>query len=144
MDYKQIIIAAIIFTVIGYIIHILGAMASMSYYLDPNYFAVWSKIMMPAAGPPPAEFTYYSIAFGFIAALLYAIVYSEIKKAVPGKDATEKGLNYGLILFLVAAIPSSLSMILLINLPAMLVVEWAIESLIIFLLGGMTIAKIVK
>jgi len=98
--------------------------------------------MMPAAGPPPVSFTMYSIAFGLIGGILISLVYGVIKGGIPGNTLAKKGLVYGLLLFLVAGIPGSLAMFLLINLPVMLILLWAIEGLIIYLLGGMIIAKI--
>ncbi|MBU1120353.1 hypothetical protein KJ660_00580 [Candidatus Micrarchaeota archaeon] len=144
MNYVKVIIAAILFLIIAQIIHSVGAMVSMSYYMDPAYFAVWSKIMMPSESAPPMEFYYFSVGFGLIAALLYAGVYGVIKNGIPGKNWMNKGLSYGFILFLVATIPSSLSMILLINLPLMLIVLWTIEGLVISLLGGIVIAKMIQ
>lgn len=140
----RIILAAVIFTAIAQVIRSLCAMLGMKYYMDPKYFDVWSKLMMPTAGPPPASFLLYSILFGLITALLIVIVYNIIKKGIPGKTLVKKGLWYGLILFLAAGIPGSLALKLLINLPCGLITLWAAESLVIYLLGGMVIAKLVK
>lgn len=100
--------------------------------------------MMPGAGPPPAEFTYYSLAFTFLGMLLFTIVYLIIKNGVPAASLLKKGLTYGFLVFLVATIPGMLSLILLINLPLALVGLWTVESLIIMLVSGMAMAKIVK
>jgi len=105
---------------------------------------VWSKIMMPGAGPPPVQFYYYSIAFSFIAGLIYSFVYSRINTAFKG-NAIQKGLKYGFGLFLVAGIPFFFSMYLLINLPVGLLISWLfIEGLVTYLIAGIVIAKIVK
>jgi hypothetical protein len=144
MDYKKFFLAAIVFTIVNQIVHTVGAMLTMDYYMDPNYFSVWSKLMMPAAGAPPAEFFFYSIGFGFIIALIYTYVYTVLKKAVPGADYVKKGLSYGALLFLIANIPGTLSMMLLLNLPLGLLVGWAIEGLVIALLGGIIIAKFLE
>ena len=48
-----ILCGALAYTVILFIVHMAGAIVDMGYYLMPDYFAVWSKIMMPVPGPPP-------------------------------------------------------------------------------------------
>jgi hypothetical protein len=140
----RIIIAGIIFAVIAQIIHTIGAYASIKYYTMPEYFPVWSKLMMPTAGPPPTSFMLYSLLFSFIGGFLIALVYSVIKEGIPANTVNKKGLVYGLLLFLAAGIPSALGMYLLINLPIALIIGWTIESLIVYLIGGIVIARINK
>jgi uncharacterized membrane protein YeaQ/YmgE (transglycosylase-associated protein family) len=140
----RIIIAGIIFAVIAEIIHSIGAYASMKYYTMPEYFPVWSKIMMPSAGPPPTSFMIYGLVFSFITGFLLAMVYSVIKEGIPAKALNKKGLIFGLLLFLIAGIPGALSMYLLINLPIALIIGWTIEDLIVYLVGGIVIARINK
>ena len=139
----KIIVAGIVFAIIAQIIHYVEAIATMDFYMDPDYFAVWSKIMMPTAGPPPNEFYYYSIVFGVITGIIYAVVYAMIKKSVLGKTIVKQGIYFGFFLFLLG-IPHFLSMYLLINLSTMLLVYWTISGLIVNLIGGVVIAYIVK
>jgi hypothetical protein len=136
--------AAVVFTFVAYIIHMLGAFATMSYYLDSTYFTVWSKIMMPTAGPPSTEFTFYSLLFGFIAAVLFVAVYGRVKPLFSGKPLAKAGMLYGIGVFLVGTLPGSLMLLLLINVPAALVISWALESLVAYLIGGAIVAKITK
>ena len=131
------------FAIIAQIIHSIEASATMDFYMDPNYFGVWSKIMMPELGPPPAEFYYYSIIFGIITGIIYAVVYAMVKKSIPGKTIVKQGLYFGFLLFLLG-IPHFLAMYLLINLSALLLVYWAISGLIVNLIGGVIITYIVK
>jgi hypothetical protein len=140
----RIVLSGVIFAAISYVIHMLGALLDMGYYLDPNYFRVWSKIMMPTAGPPPMEFTLYSSLFSLIGGILFALVYYYVKDSIKLNGAVKKGLFYGLLVTLVAVIPGYLSLILLINLPLMLVVSWAVQGVIVNLLGGMITAKLIK
>lgn len=136
--------AGIVFAIVGQIMHSLGAWASMKYYLMESYFPVWSKIMMPTAGPPPAMFMYYSIAFALVTGILFALVYAVIKQGIPGKTLSRKGMIYGLIVYLVGNVPSYLAFKLLIYLPCGLIWAWAIEGLIINLINGILVAKIIK
>lgn len=144
MKAVRIIVAGIIYAVVAQVIFNLGAFLGRSYYADPNYFKVWSKIMMPGEGGPPASFYVYAIAFFIIGAILYALVYSWIKGGLKGKSTVAKGLFYGLILFLVAGIPCFLMLHLLIDVSFMLNFTWMIEGFIVYLVGGIIIAALVK
>jgi len=142
--WKGILISAILFAIVAQVIHTIGAFASMGYYTDPAYFALWSKLMMPAAGAPPTEFFVLTLALALITALFYAGAYAMLMKSIPGKTYVKKGLVYGLLLFLVAIVPGYLSMALLINVPFALVAEWVLESLVALLIGSVVIAKFVQ
>lgn len=140
----KLMLSAVLFLVIAQIIHSLCAFLGMCYYMDPTYCQVWSKIMIPTPGPPPPSFMLYSILFNFIGGLLFSLVYVVIKSGVPGTSNIKKGLMYGLLIFLVAGIPGSLALILLINLPLCLISLWLVEGLIIDLLGGIIVVGINK
>ena len=144
MNWKRIIIAAIVFAIISQVMHTIESMLTMDFYMDEAYFPVWSKLMMPTAGPPPTEFFVASVASAVIIALIYSAAYDMLKGSLPGKTDLMKGLKYGIMLFILVQIPGLLGMWLLINLPLMLLVYWGIGSLAILLIGGIVIAKIVK
>jgi hypothetical protein len=139
----KIIVAGILFAIIAQIIRSIEVYATMDFYKDPTYFAIWSKIMMPGPGAPPTEFYIYSFIFSVITGIIYSVVYLMIKKSIPGKTIVKQGLYFGFLLFLIS-IPWSLTMYLLINLPTLLLVYWSISSLVIYLIGGVIIAKIAK
>ena len=138
----RLIISAIIFTIVSELIHWGGAMLGMGYYMNPAYAKVWSKLMMPAAGPPPPSFMAYSLLFAFISALLFVLVFQIVRRGVPGSGPAMRGLMYGFLVFLIAAIPGMLSMRLLINLPVGLLWMWTAEYFIIYLLNGFIIGAI--
>lgn len=138
----RVLSAGIVFSIVSQLIHSIGAIPTMGFYLDPTYFSVWSKVMMPTAGPPPISFFYYSIVFGIITGILLASVYAIIREGVPGKKI-KKGLVYGILVFLVAGVPSSLSLYLLINLPSTLIAYWTLENLVIYLIGGTIFGKLI-
>lgn len=127
--------------ILAQIVHTIGAFIAMGYYTNPDYFGVWSEIMMPGQGPPPFEFYYYSLFFNFIVGLMYAHVYTMVEKSVRGKSLFDKGIWYGCLLLLIGVIPGSLSLYLLIKLPVALIFEWAIEGVVISFLGAVVIAK---
>ncbi|MFH1751782.1 MAG: hypothetical protein ABH821_02490 [archaeon] len=144
MKLGKIIIAAIVFLLIALIVHSAGAMAGMNYYLEPEYFPVWSQIMMPNAEPPGTEFYALSMLFNFIAGLIFAGFYVFVKNLFKDKSKLLQGAKFGGLLFVLITIPSTLSMILLINLPLTLIVLWAVESLVIFKLSGIAFVKLLK
>ncbi len=143
ISFWRILLAAILFAVIAYIIHSIGAIVGMPFYTDPQYNGVWSNLMMPVAGPPPAEFAYTSFVFSLITGVMFALVYSVIGRCMVGKTIVVKGIFYGFLIFLVAGIPGALSLYLLINLPQTLIALWAFENLVVYLLGGITIAWVI-
>jgi len=63
INFKKVAISSIVFLIISQIINTVTAVFTMSYYTNPEYFALWSKLMMPANGPPGTEF--------FLAVILY-------------------------------------------------------------------------
>jgi hypothetical protein len=144
ISWPRLLAIAVLYAIIGEIIMTLGTIATMSYYFDPTYFPVWSKYMMPGPGPPPAEFYYISIAFQLVTGFLFALVYNVVKGAIPGKGWKNKGLMYGFVVFLVAGLPTTMMLILLINLPIVLLLSWMLQSLIVYLIMGLVTAKIVK
>lgn len=144
MKILKLLLAAILFTIISEVIHTAESFLTMNFYTDQNYFAVWSKLMMPVTGPPPTSFYVYSIVFTFISGLIFAFVFSKVKNVIKANVWWKIGKRFGIGVWLVASIPWALTTYLLINLPPMLLVYWSITSLIIYILAGIAIAKILK
>jgi hypothetical protein len=140
----KLLLAAILFTIISEVIHTAESFFTMSFYTDSNYFAVWSKIMMPTVGPPSTSFYVYSIIFTFISGLIFAFVFTKVKNVIKANVWWKIGKRFGIGVWLVASIPWALTTYLLINLPPMLLVYWSISSLIVYVLAGIAIAKILK
>lgn len=140
----RILVVGIIYAIIAQVVHFIGAWIGMSYYFDPTYIGVWSKLMMPVTGPPPVSFYLHSITFGVLTGILFALVYHVIKDAIPVKNVDEKGILYGLLVFLLAGLPNTLALFLTINLPVPLITLWAVESWVIYLLGGIIVAQAIK
>ena len=139
---RKIVIASIVILIISQIIHTIGAVLTMDYYIDETYAQVWSKIMMPAMGPPPMSFYIISMLSAFVFALIFVSVYDIFETSVPGKTWKKKGMYYGLIVFLLTG-QSYVTMSYLINLPGMLLLEWAFEGLILSLLAGLVTARFI-
>jgi hypothetical protein len=148
MKYKisfwRLIITGVVLAITAQIINSIGASLTMPYYLLEEYFPVWSKLMMPAAGPPPMSFFIYALAFNFLVGILFALVYTVVRNALPIKQLWLKGAFYGFLVFIVGGVPGFLSLLLLINLPFGLVVFWAFENLFTDLINGVVTAWINK
>ena len=138
-----IVAAGIVYAVISMVVNTLWAFIDMPYYLMQEYFAVWSKLMMPTAGPPGGEFYVASFVFTLVAGLIFAGVYSRVKASIRDKGI-RKGLRFGFGIFLISVIPGMFSLYLLINLPTMLIVSWTVSGLVTSLLGGIVIEKFVR
>jgi len=141
MNIPRLIGFAIVFAIIALVIHSVGAYIEMPYYLDETYFPVWSELMMPAAGPPGTEFFAVSIVFNTITGFLFGLVFTLLRGGIPGN---RKGLMFGFLIFLVATLPMTMSLYLLISLPWELIILWAVQGLVIFLIGGWIAEKIIK
>jgi MFS family permease len=144
ISWWRVLLSGVIYAVIAQVIHTIGAVLMMSYYMIEEYFPVWSKIMMPNAGPPPASFMVYGIIYALVTGLLFTLVYIKFRDAIPHKGAVKKGLCFGLAVFALAGIPMVLSLHLLINLPLLLILAWGAEALVIYIVNGMIVAKLVK
>lgn len=143
-DWVKIGKTAVAMTIIAEVVRMVEALLTMGYYTDPAYFAVWSKIMMPGAGPPPAEFYYYSVTFAFVTWFIFGFVYEKLGASIHDKNPTRKGLKFGALVFLLTGISGTLTMYLLVNLPAGLLVSWTISALLLYLIGGLVAGKLIK
>lgn len=124
------------------VVHTIGAIATMGFYTDPAYFPLWSTLMMPGASPPGLMFYAASLAFSFLSGLIFAFAYTNVKKSIPGKGMM-KGVNFGLLCFLMVQVTSALTMFLLLAVPAALLLSWALESLVVFAVCGAVFSKVI-
>ena len=136
---KSIVIGGILFAAASQVILMGEVMATMDIYMMPEYFPVWSKLMMPDMGPPPAIFYVISISTSVGLALLYSALFHVLQAGIPG-TGIRKGLNYGVVLFLLSSLPSMLGMWMLINLPAKFFIAGLGFGLINYLIGGAVIS----
>lgn len=133
---------AVLLMIIGFVLWMVESILSMNYYLDPAYFAVWSKIMMPVAGPPPMQFFLVSMLFGLITALIMVWAYHLVAPILGSQGWMRKGVFFGIFLFLLTIAPGMLTMMLMINLPAALVFSWLVTGFVISMIDGLVLAKL--
>lgn len=136
---KPIIIGAILFAVASQIILMGEVIVTMDIYMMPEYFPVWSRLMMPDMGPPPAIFYAISISVSVALALLYSTIFHVLRAGIPG-TGIRKGLNYGFLMFLLSSLPSMLGMWMLINLPVKFFIAGLVFGLFHYLIGGVVIS----
>jgi hypothetical protein len=65
-SWKRVFLSGLIISVISFVVRQVEAVLTLKYYMMPQYFGVWSKVMMPAAGPPPASFVVTSLVFTLV------------------------------------------------------------------------------
>ena len=130
--------------ILAMIVHTVESLLTMGYYTDPANFQLWSKLMMSGAGPPPAIFYAYSLLFAFVSWMLFGFVYIVLENAIKEKDILKRGLKFGTLVFLVGALPGSLTMVLLLNLPPGLIISWVISGLALNLAGGVAAAGLIE
>jgi hypothetical protein len=141
MRMKNLAFSAIAFMIISQIIYTAGAFADMGYYADPAYAAVWSRLMMPSSGAPPAEFFLLTIMANLIMGAIFAYGYSLVVKAFTKDRAfqAEKpwktGAKYGFFVFAINAM-GVLTLPMLVNVPFALAFSWAVQSLVALPLAG--------
>lgn len=139
----KVILAGILFAIVASIIHSIESILTMNYYLMPDYFNVWSKVMMPNAGPPPTSFFALSVSFSFLTGLVLAIFYDFIKEKLAKTDFQKVICFTGLVITL-ATVFFTLPVYLLINIPMGLFIYWFVFSAIIFLVTSLIFVKILK
>ncbi len=143
IKWTQLILTAIVFMIVAQIIHTAGAIAMMGYYADPAYFSLWSKVMMSTAGPPGMDFYLLSMAGNFVIGLIFAWAYSIANKAI-GDKGYMNGVKFGVFLFLLAAVPYTFMTYMILSVPTMLNLEWALESLLVYTISCVAFTKIIK
>jgi hypothetical protein len=143
LSWKKIFFTAFIYTLYTTVIRQIEAFLTMKYYQMPQYFGVWSKTMMPTAGPPPQEFFITSLIFTFYSGISLALVYYYIRALLPKLFWKRVFLFADLMVaasFIFFTIPSYL----LFNLPVELILSWFASSFIILLLTSLTLVKIIN
>lgn len=143
VDWPKILLAALIYFVLAFIIRQAEAILTMNYYTDPQYFGVWSKLMMPKAGPPELSFHLTSALFTFLTGIALALFYEFIKDTLP-KNKWKRGMYFGDIVVVLGLVFFALPTLLLVNLPLSLQAVWFMTSALVFYLGSAVFVKVLK
>jgi hypothetical protein len=143
LKWNKILLSGSIFAVISFVIHQIEAFLTMKYYLMPQYFGLWSKLMMPSAGPPPASFMITSFIFTLITGVSLALIYYYLKDHLP-EQKNKRIFYFADLMIATSFIFSTLPMYLMLNVPLGLLISWFFSNAIILTIGSWLLVKIIK
>lgn len=139
----KLLLCGLIYLVLATVIRQIEAILTMKYYLMPQYFGVWSKLMMPSAGPPPPNFMIVSLTFTLASGLSLGLIYYYVRNALP-KSFWHRVMFFADLMISASFIFFTLPAYLLFNLPLGLLTSWFISSFIILFLTSLTLVKIIN
>lgn len=143
LRWTKILLVGLIYTVFTTVIRQVEAILTMKYYLMPQYFGVWSKLMMPKAGPPPPEFVIMSLIFTFYSGIALTLIYYYIKNLLP-KLFWKRIFFFADLMIAASFIFFTLPSYLMFNLPARLLISWFISGFVIIVFTSLTLVKIIN
>lgn len=143
INWKKVFWAGFLFLIISTVFRQIEVAFTMNYYLLPQYFDVWSKVMMPNAGPPPPSFMVLSAVFTFITGVTVATLYDYLKDRLP-KTYWQKVVAFSDIIIGLSIVLFTLPVYLLINVPARLLLIWLTTSIVTTVIYSMVLVKVVK
>jgi hypothetical protein len=143
LSWKKILIISLLFTVFSFVIRQIEAILTINYYKLPEFFGVWSKLMMPKAGPPPASFLITSLVFTFATGICLSLIYYYLKDHLP-KENHKRVLYFADLMIGTSFVFFTLPVYLMFNVPAGLIFSWFASSFIILTLTSWILVKIVK
>jgi hypothetical protein len=143
IKWGKIVLSGLIYTVFTTIIRQIEIAATMKYYLMSQYFGIWSKFMMPSAGPPPASFIIMSTVFTFASGLSLGLIYCYLREFLP-KSFWHRVTFFADLMIGTSFIFFTLPCYLLLNLPVQLLLSWFISGFIILVLASYSLVKIIN
>jgi hypothetical protein len=79
IKFTAILWSTLSYTIISMVILQIESIFTVGYYMMPEYFGVWSKLMMSKAGKPKPAFVVVSTLFALITGFVLASTYYFIK-----------------------------------------------------------------
>lgn len=141
INLKKFVTSGFLYAIVATFLHQTEALLTMKYYLMPEYFGVWSKLMMPKAGPPPAEFFITSIVFSVVTGMGVTAIYYYLRDHLP-ENKTKRIFYFADLMVGTSFIFSTLPIYLMFNVPTALLGIWFITNFIILTIGSWVIVKI--
>jgi hypothetical protein len=142
INWLKVLFVSVIYTVISMVVQQIGVVLTMKYYIDPQYFGVWSKVMMPSAGPPPPSFMITSLIMTLASGISIALIYYYLKDMLP-KNTKHRVFLFADLLIATYFIFFTLPVYLLFNVPMGLNISWFVFSFIILTATSAVIVKII-
>jgi len=143
ISWGKVLLIGLIYTVIGMVAHQVELLWTMKYYLMPQYSGVWSRLMMPTAGPPPTEFMIVSTIMTFTTGISIAIIYNYLMEYLP-KGYWKRATYFADLMASASLVLFTFPVYLLFNVPLGLLGYWFASTFVIFVLTSFAIVKILK
>lgn len=142
IHWGKVLLLGFLFTIISVVVRQVEMSLTMGYYTDPRYFGVWSRLMMPVAGPPPAEFFIISTIATFFTGIAITIIYYYLKEYLP-KGYYHRSFFFADLLVATSFVFFTLPTLLLFNVPWSLVAIWFVSSFITIVVNSLLVVKVV-
>ena len=142
INWGKTLLVGALYTVFAAVVRQVETALTMPYYIDPVYFGLWSRTMMPKAGPPPAEFMIMSVVFTFASGVSIAIIYYYLKDLLP-KKFLKRVFFFADLMIGFSFIFFTLPTYLLFNVPFGLLVSWFISTFVILVFASFISVKII-
>jgi len=97
---------------------------------------------MPSSEMPGAEFHLASLAIAFATGLIFAVAFQKTAKIIECRQACKKGACFGTASFFITTLPVTGAMLLNLAIPIALAASWAVQGLVVNVLGGIAMAKL--
>lgn len=143
VSWKKVLLTGFFYTLIAFVVRQIEAILTMKYYMDEAYFGVWSKIMMPSAGPPPPTFMITSFVFTFVSGISLALIYYYLRGHLP-QNSKQRIFYFADLMVATSFIFFTLPAYLMFNLPLGLIISWFFTSFIILVAASYLFVKIIK
>lgn len=143
IQWGKVLLVGFLYTIIAMVVRQLEVLWTMKYYTMPEFFGVWSKTMMPTAGPPPMEFMIVSAIITFTSGVAITIIYYYLKDYLP-KGFWKRSTFFADILVSTSFVFFTLPVFLLFNVPLALLAYWFGSTFVIVLASSMLIVKLIK
>lgn len=140
---EKILLAGFWYTVIAVMLQQIEVVFTMKYYQDPALAPIWSKLMMPSAGPPPLAFFIISFVFTFGTGCTLAAVY-EFTHDLFGAGYWKKVIGFTDVMVGLSIVFGFFPMYLLLNIPVGLLGWWLASSFVTILISAKVFAHIIK
>src|ERR1035437_8558458 len=142
-NFKKMFLTSTIFTVISFVLHQIETIIDMKYYVMPQYFGVWSKLMMPSNGPPPDSFMITFLIFTFVTGISVTLIYYYLKDHLP-VEKKKRIFYFADLMIATYFVFFTLPTYLMFNVPVGLIVSWFITTFVIILSASWVLVKVVK
>jgi hypothetical protein len=143
IHWGKVLLVGLLFTIVSTVVHNVEAALTMRYYLMPQYFGVWSKIMMPSSGPPPLTFFAISLIMTFTSGVSLALIYYYLREYLP-KGYVRRVSYFADLLAATSLVFFTLPVFLMFNVPLALLGSWFISTFVTIVVASALMVKILK